>query len=502
MQIQATPKNGSLVRQSREITESFPQYTGKAGEYWEKFLELLRNRYDTITEQYKAGEKKKSWSETLSDIKQVVFDVRKVDAKHVQRVVDAAYSMLNSPIVIYGEETPSGIKTNQKGRFRAINTLQDVDYDKKRTLKIVFTDAILAHYLGEKLTVEYDVHVKSLLRTKFGPILYQRCCMLENGLYGHFEMTEDDIRLALGIDTISDYEKLNTHIIREKKDLEITKGNEYDRFERFYNKVIKTACDEINELAQNGTCPFCVEPEVIAETPYPRRRGAPSKEYKVNFKIRRHVYDVEDTSNQIEDADAVEITPESIIPPPVSDSQVEMALEFSDENEQTKALIKIREQMTSILKDSKATHTKKYVNGIIAQIKGRLSNCPELPSMVLAWIRFSNDEIKANKGKASEVAKFIQANLKYHCQLFYKGSTYTGNKLPEYPPGYEPVIIEVSQCVDSSSTQSSNNIKIINNNNNGKVKPNSSEARRARLSRDANDAVRSIKQRPYIPKVQ
>ena len=53
------------------------------------------------------------------------------------------------------------------------------DYDKKRTLKIVFTDAIISHYLGEKLTVEYDVQVKSLLKKNFAPILYQRCCTLE-----------------------------------------------------------------------------------------------------------------------------------------------------------------------------------------------------------------------------------------------------------------------------------------------------------------------------------
>lgn len=498
MQSQTTPNNGSLVRQSREITESFPQYTGSTGEYWEKFLELLRDRYDIITEQYKAGDRKKSWSETLSEIKQVVFDVRKVDAKHVQRVVDAAYSMLNSPIIIYGEDTSSGVKTNQKGRFKAINTLQDVDYDKKRTLKIVFTDAILAHYLGEKLTVEYDAHIKSLLKTKFGSILYQRCCILENGLYGYFEMTEYDIRLALGIDTVSDYEKLNTHIIREKKDLEITKGNEYDRFDDLY-KIIRNACNDINKLAENGTCPFCVEPKVIAETPYPRRRGAPLKEYKVNFKIRRHVYDVENVSNQIEDADAMEISPESITPPPVGGTQVEMELDFSDDSDLTKSLVMIRDKITRIFTASKASHTKAYVPGILKQIKERYSVCPELPSIVLAWISYCEKDIASKKGKAEEISMLLQSKLKHHCKLFYKGNTYTGNKLPEYPPGYEPDTIDASRCEDLSSTHYSQKIKFIYNN--GKVKPNSAEARRAKLSRDADKAVQNALSRPYSPKV-
>ena len=230
------------------------------------------------------------------------------------------------------------------------------------------------------------------------------------------------------------------------------------------------------------------------------KRGKPKQRNYLKF----FIYDAIDTQEEVEVeyADAVEITPESITPPPVADSQVEMALEFSDENEQTKTLIKIRDEITSIFKEAKATHTKKYVDGILAQIKERSNNYPELPSMVLAWIKYCTKEITDSKGKPSEIAKLIQSKLKIYCQLYYKCSTYTGNKLPEYPPGYEPVIIEVSPCDDSLSTQSSSNIKILNSNNNEKAKPNSSEARRAKLSRNADEARRKIRQRPYIPKVQ
>lgn len=500
MQIQATPKNSSLVCQSREITESFPQLTGLASKYWDKFIELLRQRYEEVLTARTKDGKKLTFTDALRMIKYLRFDPRSIDYKHWDRVVDAANQIHKTKIVLFGADTPSGVAFDKNGQYYSTDLIASVDY-KENMLTLEFSDRILTHFFGKELTVEYDAHVKSLLEKEFSPILYQRCCILENRISCGFEMKEDDIRLALGIDVVCNHESINNHIIRKKEQLEITKGNEYDRFDDLC-KIIRKACDEINKLASDGIVAFTVVPEKIAKPVYSRRRGAPSKEHSVYFKIFRFVDSPDDDKENIEDADAVEITPESITPPPVADSQVEMALEFSDESEQTKALIKIREQMTSILNDSKATHTKKYVNGIIAQIKGRLSNCPELPSMVLAWIKFSNDEIKANKGKASEVAKFIQANLKYHCQLFYKGSTYTGNKLPEYPPGYEPVIIEVSPCDDSSSTQSSSNIKIINNNNNGKVKPNSSEARRAKLSRDANEAVRSIKQRPYIPKVQ
>ena len=497
MKFQAIPNNSSLVRQSSEITDSFPQYIGKAGEYWEKFLELLRNRYDTITDQYKTSDKKKSWIEILSEVKSVVFDIREVDSKHVQRVVNEAYYILRTPKVIYGDETLSGIKTDKKGRFRAINTLEDVDYDKKHTLKLVFTDAILSHYLGDKLTVEYDVKVKNLLKTNFGPILYQRCCKLENGVNGYFEMTEDDIRLALGIDTVADYEKMNTHIIRDKKDLEITKGIEYDRFDDLYKKVRK-ACDEINELEKKGICPFYVDSEVISETPYPRRRGAPSKEYKVNFKIRRYVYDTEYTANQIEEADAIEISPESITPPPVSGTQVEIGLNFSDESDLTKSLVQIRDKITSIFKASKATHTKVYVPGIIKQIKERYSACPELPSIVLAWISYCEKEVVSKNGEISEISKLLQSKLKHHCQLYYKGVTYTGERIPEYPPGFEPTVI----CANpSEGDNQTNQYTIINSTNYGRVKANSAEVRRAKLDRDAEEAGRRVMARPYIPKV-
>ena len=489
--------NCSLVRQSREITEAFPQYTGKVGEYWERFLELLRNRYDIITKQYKEGNKKKSWPETLSEIKTVVFDVRKVDVKHTDRVVDAAYYIQKTPKVIYGGETPSGIKTDKKGRFRAINTFEDVDYDEKRTLKIVFTDSIISHFLGEKLTVEYDAQVKSLLKTNFGPILYQRCCTLENRMNGYFEMTEDDIRLALGIDTVSNYEKLNTHIIRDKKDLKISKGKEYDRFERFYNKIIMKARDEINELAKKGICPFSVESEVIAETPYPRRRGAPSKKYKVNFKIRRHVYDIEDASTQIEDADAVEISPESITPSPVCCTQVEMDLDFSEDSDLTKSLVQIRDRITRIFTASKASHTKVYVPGILKQIKERYSACPDLPSIVLAWISYCEKEVTSKNGKAEEISKLVQSKLRHHCQLYYKGETYTGDRLPEYPPGFESTVIRV---IPSEGNQTSQ-YTIQNNNNYGRNKANSPDERRAKLDRDAEEARRRIMGRPYSPKV-
>ena len=46
MQQDPIQTNYSLVRQSREITESFPQLTGSSLKYWEKFISILRQQYE------------------------------------------------------------------------------------------------------------------------------------------------------------------------------------------------------------------------------------------------------------------------------------------------------------------------------------------------------------------------------------------------------------------------------------------------------------------------
>lgn len=471
--------------QSTEITNALQQYTKYVAKCWEKAVGIFR---EEVIRAESTGERRPG-KLSLERICDINF-LKGIDSKHPDRALLALKYISEHPIVI------------KKPLYKSINLIPSFEENEKGEYVMELSNKVITHYLAKDLPVKYDMDLVMSFQTISAVTLYKKACLFENRAKGFFRMSEDELRLTFSLDVVKQeyIENLEKLRIRDIEKLPIENVLIYAKFSHLIEKIIQPGINEINKAYEEDRCPFMMTIKTETVGIRTGKRGKPKQKNYLKF----FIYDAVDTQEEVEVeyADAVEITPESIIPPPVADSQVEMALEFSDESEQTKALIKIREQMTSILKDSKATHTKKYVNGIIAQIKGRLSNCPELPSMVLAWIKFSNDEIKANKGKASEVAKFIQANLKYHCQLFYKGSTYTGNKLPEYPPGYEPVIIEVSPCDDSSSTQSSSNIKIINNNNNGKVKPNSSEARRARLSRDANEAVRSIKQRPYIPKVQ
>ena len=497
MQQDSIQTNNSLVRQSREITESFPQLTGLPLKYWDKFISILRQQYeDSLTERTREG-KKLTWIEAVQRIRYLILDPRTINYKHPERVIDAANKISKTRIESFGSDTPSGVVLDKKGRFHATNLLADVNY-QNNTLTLEFPNTILMHFFGQELTVEYDTNIKQALKTKFGPILYQRCCIMENRLRGEFEMSEEDIRLALGIDFVSNPEILNKQIIREKDKLDISKGDEYDRFQRFKEKVIEPACDEINKLASEGYDVFNVIHEIISKAQYPRRRGAPSKVYSVIFRIYKFENDSEIQDVNIEDADAVEISPDSITPSPVGGTQIEMELNFPDDSDLTKSLVLIRDKITRILKASKATHTNKYVPGILKQIKERYSVCPDLPSIVLAWISYCENEVASKNGKEEEVSKLIQSNLKHHCQLYYKGNTYTGDRLPEYPPGFEPTIINVNPSVDDSQT---NQYIILKNNNYGRNKANSAEERRAKLDRDAEEACRRAIARPYIPKV-
>mgnify|MGYP002626214624 FL=1 len=251
MQQNPIQTNYSLVRQSREITESFPQLTESLLKYWDKFISILRQQYeDSLTERTKDG-KKLTWSEVLQRIRYLSLDPRAINYKHPERVVDAANQISKTKIVIFGSDMPSGVVLDKMGRFHSTSLIASVDIQDNR-LTLEFSNTILIHFFGKDLTVEYDANFKELLKTKFAPILYQRCCILENRLRGKFEMSEGDIRLALGIDVVSDPEMLNKRIIREKDKLDIIKGEEYDRFQRFKAKVIDPACDEINQLASEG----------------------------------------------------------------------------------------------------------------------------------------------------------------------------------------------------------------------------------------------------------
>lgn len=220
MQQSPIQTNCSLVRQSREITESFPQLTKYPMKCWERFIGLLRLRYkEALTSRTEDG-KKLTFSETLQMIRNLRFDPKTIDENHPGKVIDAANQIRKTSIVSFGSDTPSGVVLDKKGRFHATNLLADVNYQGNR-LTLEFPSAILMHFFGKELTVEYDANIKQILKTKFGPILYQRCCILENRLRNEFEMSEDEIRLILGIDIVSDPEKLKNHIIRERDKLDI-----------------------------------------------------------------------------------------------------------------------------------------------------------------------------------------------------------------------------------------------------------------------------------------
>ena len=467
--------------QSTEITNALQQYTKYVAKCWEKAVGIFR---EEVIRAESTGERRPG-KLSLERICDINF-LKGIDSKHPDRALLALKYISEHPIVI------------KKPLYKSINLIPSFEENEKGEYVMELSNKVITHYLAKDLPVKYDMDLVMSFQTISAVTLYKKACLFENRAKGFFRMSEEELRLTFSLDVVKQeyIENLEKLRIRDIEKLPIENVLIYAKFSHLIEKIIQPGINEINKAYEEDRCPFMMA--IKSETVSIRlgKRGKPKQRNYLKF----FIYDVVDTQEEVEVeyADAVEITPESIIPPPVADSQVEMALEFSDESEQTKALIKIREQITSILKDSKATHTKKYVNGIIAQIKGRLSNCPELPSMVLAWIKFSNDEIKANKGKASEVAKFIQANLKYHCQLFYKGSIYTGNKLPEYPPGYEPTVIRVTPSEGDNQTSQ---FMILNNNNYGRNKANSVEERRAKLDRDAEEARRRVMARPYIPKV-
>lgn len=471
--------------QSTEITNALQQYTKYVAKCWEKAVGIFR---EEVIRAESTGERRPG-KLSLERICDIDF-LKGIDCKHPDRALLALKHISEHPIVI------------KKPLYKSINLIPSFEENDKGDYVMELSNKVITHYLAKDLPVKYDMDLVMSFQTISAVTLYKKACLFENRAKGFFRMSEEELRLTFSLDVVKPehIENLEKLRIKDIEKLPIENVRIYKKFSHLIDEIIKPGINEINKAYEEDRCPFMMTIKTETVSIRTGKRGKPKQKNYLKF----FIYDAVDTQEEVEVeyADAVEITPESIIPPPVADSQVEMALDFSDESEQTKALIKIRDEITSIFKEAKATHTKKYVDGILAQIKERSNNYPELPSMVLAWIKYCTKEITDSKGKPSEIAKLIQSKLKIYCQLYYKGSTYTGNKLPEYPPGYEPVIIEVSSCDDSSSTQSSSNIKILNNNNNGKVKPNSSEARRARLSRDANEALRSIKQRPYIPKVQ
>lgn len=471
--------------QSTEITNALQQYTKYVAKCWEKAVGIFR---EEVIRAESTGERRPG-KLSLERICDINF-LKGIDSKHPDRALLALKHISEHPIVI------------KKPLYKSINLIPSFEENEKGEYVMELSNKVITHYLAKDLPVKYDMDLVMSFQTISAVTLYKKACLFENRAKGFFRMSEEELRLTFSLDVVKQeyIENLEKLRIRDIEKLPIENVLIYAKFSHLIEKIIQPGINEINKAYEEDRCPFMMTIKQETVSIRTGKRGKPKQKNYLKF----FIYDAVDTQEEVEveDADAVEITPESITPPPVADSQVEMALDFSDENEQTKTLIKIRDEITSIFKEAKATHTKKYVDGILAQIKERSNNYPELPSMVLSWIKYCTKEITDSKGKPSEIAKLIQSKLKIYCQLYYKGSTYTGNKLPEYPPGYEPVIIEVSPCDDSLYTQSSSNIKITNNNNNGKVKPNSSEARRARLSRDANEAVRSIKQRPYISKVQ
>lgn len=422
-------KNLPAVRtaQSPEITNALLQYPKHVGECWEKTVNILRQ--EALDSGSRFG-KRCSGGLFLDRICGKDF-FNAIDPGYPKRAIAALKFISQNPLVIknpfyYYESFIWQFKEMPNGEYL-----------------LGLTPAVVTHYLADNLSVEYSEELVLSFNKTLSRILYKKGCMLVNGVWGHFDMEEEEIRLTVSIDTVEkdeqNKENLKKSKISEIDRLPIIKSGAYTKFAYLVRDLVKPALDDINKAYEEGRCPFSLRPEIRTTSVNSGKRGKPKQKNVLRFYIEDPKSEIIEEP-EILDADAVEVVEDTGSQPRQKIVEgVQMEIPFtSDSLSDDDKLSEIESQIIGIFTLSGANHIGDYPKCITDQIRERLQIQPNLPDAVVAWIDYclkfiikkrQGDEkyIKTKQG-ASEVARLLQASLENHNHLVYESPRRKGSK--------------------------------------------------------------------------
>ncbi|MBE6257366.1 MAG: hypothetical protein E7103_05340 [Prevotella sp.] len=395
--------------QSPEITNALQQYTKSVGKYWEKTIRFLRN--EALSKGISFSQKSNGGTFLFRTCSENFF--RKIDPKHPERVIEAIKYVLTHPLVTQ----------NAKGLFYGVNFVEEFEETDPGIYKLELSRTVVKHYLAGALTVEYDSALVETFKSKSAAVLYKKGCLVVSMMYGFFEMSEEEIRLLFSIDTVTDIDNLEKAKIKDISNLPILHCNTYERFDHLFIWLINPGLEEINEAYRNGKCPFCLRPETYSLKVRTGKRGPSQCKYFIRFHIEHPEIYIE--------AEEVKPIKEDLLTEQATNrtEAIQTELQFSENiNEPVEKLSQIEKLLEKILKDSRGykKFTKKYPKCITDQIRERLCSSFQscLPDAVLAWIEYTQKEVKDPKG----IARLLQAHLAEELCLVYEGKYRKGTK--------------------------------------------------------------------------
>ena len=422
-------KNLPAVRtaQSPEITNALLQYPKHVGECWEKTVNILRK--EALDSGSRFG-KRCSGGLFLDRICGKDF-FNAIDPGYPKRAIAALKFISQNPLVIknpfyYYESFIWQFKEMPNGEYL-----------------LGLTPAVVTHYLADNHSVEYSEELVLSFNKTLSRILYKKGCMLVNGVWGHFDMEEEEIRLTVSIDTVEkderNKENLKKSKISEIDRLPIIKSGAYTKFAYLVRDLVKPALGDINKAYKEGRCPFSLRPEIRTTSVNSGKRGKPKQKNVLRFYIEDPKSEIIEEP-EILDADVVEVVEDSGSQPrqkAVEGVQMEIPFTSDSLNDDDK-LSEIESQIIEIFTLSGANHIGDYPKCITDQIRERLQTQPNLHDAVVAWIDYcqkfiikkrQGDEkyIKTKQG-AGEVARLLQASLENHNHLVYESPRRKGSK--------------------------------------------------------------------------
>lgn len=471
--------------QSPEITDAFQQYTKYIGKCWEKTVGIFRR--EVLNKGYKLGKRCKGGFNLERVCNNEFF--KAIDSKHPERAIDALKFIQSHPPVI------------TKPYYHGVSFIEEMTELPSGEYAILFTSAVIRHYLAEDLSVEYDESLVNSFKSQSASILYKKGCMLANCVAGFFDMSEEDLRLIFSIDTIEkkDAENLKKQRIRDINKLPIQHSSEYERFDHFISRIIVPGLAEINKAYEDCLCPFMLTKEIVVSKVRTGKRGKPKQKNNLRiFIVDPSNEGYTDPQNEdIEYADAEEIIDNHIHEENRNNlSGFQTEISFSKEDiSQKQKLQKIESDLYKILNNSKAAHKEAYVRIIIEQIRKRYELQPTIIDATLAWIEYSenkiNEDKKDDKYIAYHISRFLQSNLETYLHLVYEGKSKQGEKERLKWNGSDPIVFPKTINPDFFN----NKIKIIVNNGNNdtnqdrtehQLAPSAAESIRKRFMQKSN----------------
>lgn len=390
------------ARQSKEVTDAYQQYCGNIVKYWDRFLVLIREEYEAMKDDAARQGKSLSREGLVCRLAHRTFDkslCKRLDPQHPERVKDAFSYIFRHPLV----------EERKDGYVKGISLISEFNFDPKKWVisMDVNIKSIFRHYLRDKLTVEYDPLLKDSFKNKVTAALYLKGCALSSEVDGFFEFDEDQIRVFLSYDVITDIEHLEELCITDIHDAPCIKSSGY-RFNDLKSDIIEKALEEIEGAFRAGLCKFYLRLEVQTITIPRQGRGGMKKDHILRFFIEH-------------DADALHPIQSLVKTVKSVDDRVQDL--FPETMETGKKINAVAERILGVFKRAGYSYGWKYKTVIISDIKARLSVQPNLSDAVLAWIDYCEWFISRKglpeKERNEEVAKFMQKKLMTELNLVY-----------------------------------------------------------------------------------